>query len=65
MRFVNTKRWTAATVLARLRASQKAIFGSRKPSEDQGLLIDSRQAPESLGTNAFQDAHDRRNAATD
>jgi len=29
---------------ARLRASQNAIFAGEKPPEDQGLLIDSRQA---------------------
>lgn len=33
---------------ARLRASQNAIFGGRKPAEDQGLLIDSRQAAKLL-----------------
>lgn len=29
---------------ARLRASQNAIFGGEKPPEDQGLLIDSKEA---------------------
>lgn len=29
---------------ARLRASQHALFGGEKPPEDQGLLIDSKQA---------------------
>lgn len=33
---------------ARMRASQNAIFGGRKPPEDQGLLIDSRQAAKLL-----------------
>src|SRR5206468_9872475 len=29
---------------ARLRASQNAIFGREKPPDDQGLLIDSKEA---------------------
>lgn len=29
---------------ARLRASQKSIFGGQEPLQDQGLLIDSREA---------------------
>jgi predicted DNA-binding transcriptional regulator AlpA len=33
---------------ARLRASRNAIYGGRKPPEDQGLLIDSRQAAKLL-----------------
>jgi excisionase family DNA binding protein len=33
---------------ARLRASQNAIFGGETPPEDQGLLIDSRQAAKLL-----------------
>lgn len=33
---------------ARLRASQNAIFGGQKPPQDQGLLIDSRQAAKLL-----------------
>lgn len=33
---------------ARLRASQNAIFGGESPSEDQGLLIDSRQVAKLL-----------------
>lgn len=32
----------------RLRASQNAIFGGEKPPEDQGLLIDSKQAAKLL-----------------
>lgn len=33
---------------ARLRASQHAIFGGEEPPDDQGLLIDSRQAAKLL-----------------
>ena len=33
---------------ARLRASQNALFAGQKPPEDQGLLIDSRQAAKLL-----------------
>ncbi len=33
---------------ARLRASQHAIFGGEKPPEDQGLLIDSKEAAKLL-----------------
>lgn len=33
---------------ARLRASQHANFGGKKPPEDQGLLIDSREAAKLL-----------------
>jgi predicted DNA-binding transcriptional regulator AlpA len=33
---------------ARLRASQNAIFAGQKPPDDQGLLIDSKQAAKLL-----------------
>jgi len=33
---------------ARLRASQNALFGSQKPPEDKGLLIDTKQAAKLL-----------------
>jgi excisionase family DNA binding protein len=33
---------------ARLRASQNAIFGGEKPPDDQGLLIDSKEAAKLL-----------------
>jgi excisionase family DNA binding protein len=33
---------------ARLKASQNALFGGQKPPENQGLLIDSRQAAKLL-----------------
>jgi excisionase family DNA binding protein len=33
---------------ARIRASQHANFGGQKPPEDQGLLIDSREAAKLL-----------------
>jgi excisionase family DNA binding protein len=33
----------------RLQASRNAIFAGQKPPEDQGLLIDSRQAAKLLG----------------
>jgi excisionase family DNA binding protein len=33
---------------ARLRASQEAIFAGQKPPDDQGLLIDSKQAAKLL-----------------
>lgn len=33
---------------ARLRASQNAIFAGQKPPDDQGLLIDSKQAAKIL-----------------
>lgn len=33
---------------ARLKASQEALFGGEKPPDDQGLLIDSREAAKLL-----------------
>jgi excisionase family DNA binding protein len=37
---------------ARLQPSQNAIFGGQKPPDDQGLLIDSRQAAKLLKVSA-------------